>query len=82
MKVKIDIIKIFLTPPTTMFERTILFATLVVTFIIFFGPLRFSAMSPLNAMLTAAFPSLSISWGWIVLLRSIFRKSDFCKKGE
>jgi hypothetical protein len=24
-------------------------------------------------------PALSISWGWIVLLRSIFRKKDFCK---
>jgi len=80
MKVKIDLFKIFLTPPATMFERIILFITLVVTFMIFFGPLKYSVMSPWNAIVTAAFPSLSISWGWIVLLRSIFRKRDFCKK--
>ena len=82
MKVKMDIAKIFLTPPKTMFERTVLFIFLVITFVVFFGPLRFSAMSPLEAMCTAAFPSLSISWGLTVLLRSIFRKRDFCKRDE
>ncbi len=27
----------------------------------------------------ACLPTLSISWGWIVLLRSLFRKSEFCR---
>lgn len=77
-----DIAKIILTPPSTMFERISLFLMLVATFIIFFGPLRFSQMSPVDAILTAALPSLSISWGWILLLRSIFRKKEFCKRLE
>lgn len=79
MKVKIDIVKIFLTPPSTMYERISLFFTLVVTFMIFFAPLRFSQMSPLEAVFTAVLPSISVSWGWILLLRSIFRKKEFCK---
>lgn len=77
-----DIVKIILTPPSTMFERISLFFMLVVTFIIFFGPLRFSQMSPVDAILTASLPSLSISWGWLLLLRSIFRKKEFCKRLE
>jgi hypothetical protein len=80
MKVRIDIAKIFLTPPSTMYERIVLFLMLTVTFIMFFGPLKFSSMSPFEAVITAAMPALSISWGWIVLIRSIFRKKDFCKK--
>lgn len=79
MKVKIDIAKIFFTPPSTMYERIALFIMLTVTFIMFFGPLKFSKMSPIEAVLTASLPSLSISWGWIILIRSIFRKKDFCK---
>ncbi len=79
MKVKIDIVKIFFTPPATMFERITLFLMLTISFILFFGPLRFSDISPVEAVITAALPSLSISWGWIILLRSIFRKSDFLK---
>ncbi|MFZ5967820.1 MAG: hypothetical protein ACOYVK_11690 [Bacillota bacterium] len=79
MKVEIDIRKIFLTPPSTMYERVILFLLMMITFIIFFGPLRFSPISPIEAVLTAALPALTISWGWIVFLRSVFRKKDFCK---
>jgi hypothetical protein len=80
MKVKIDVMRIFTTPPSTMFERVSLFLMLVITFIIFFSPLRFSKISPFEAALMAALPALSISWGWIVLLRSIFRKKDFSVK--
>ncbi|WP_207727060.1 hypothetical protein [Anaerosolibacter carboniphilus] len=80
MKVKIDIFKIFTNPPSTMFERITLFLMLVISFIIFFSPLRFSKISPFEAAWIAALPSLSISWGWIVLLRSIFRKKDFSIK--
>ncbi|MBU5484016.1 hypothetical protein KQI86_06710 [Clostridium sp. MSJ-11] len=79
MRVKIDIAKIFLTPPYEMSERVTLFLMLVITFIIFFTPLKFSRISPFEAAITAAFPSLSISWGWIVLLRSIFKKKKYCK---
>ncbi|WP_315115129.1 hypothetical protein [uncultured Clostridium sp.] len=79
MRVKIDIGKIFLTPPYEMGERITLFLMLVITFIIFFTPLKFSKMSPFEAAIIAAFPSLSISWGWIVLLRSIFKKKKYCK---
>ncbi|SDK73683.1 hypothetical protein [Natronincola ferrireducens] len=82
MKVKMDIAKIFLTPPSTMFERISLFLMLVVTFMVFFGPLRFSTMEPIEAVFTAAIPAMSISWSWIVLLRSIFRKKDFSKKAN
>ncbi|AOT70708.1 hypothetical protein [Geosporobacter ferrireducens] len=80
MKVEIDIRKIFLTPPSTMYERVTLFLVMVITFILFFGPLRFSQIPPLEAGLTAALPALTISWGWIVFLRSVFRKKDFYKK--
>lgn len=77
--VKIDLVKIFLTPPNTKKERIILFLMLVITFMIFFGPVVFSGMSPIKGILLACMPALSISWGWIVLLRSFFRKKDFCK---
>lgn len=80
MKVKIDIFKIFFTPPSTIYERIILLVMLVITFIIFFLPLRFSNMSPFESIFIAAIPALSISWGWILFLRSIFKKKDFCKK--
>lgn len=80
MKVEIDIRKIFLTPPSTMLERIILFLVMAITFVLFFRPLIFSQTSPLEAVLTAALPALTISWGWIVLLRSLFKKKDFCKK--
>lgn len=80
MKVKIDIAKIFFTPPSNMFERITLFLTILITFVMFFGPLIFSKMSPVEAIVTAAFPALTISWAWMIFLRSIFRKGDFCKK--
>jgi hypothetical protein len=80
MKAKIDLVKIFLTPPQSFFERVTLFLMLTVTFIFFFSPLRFSEMSPVEAILTASLPAVSISWGWIVLLRSIFQKEKYKKE--
>jgi len=79
MNARIDVVRIFLSPPSTMFERVTLFLLLLITFVLFFGPLRFSSITPMEAALTAALPALSISWGWIVFLRSIFRKKEFSK---
>lgn len=43
-------------------------------------PIRcFTDIYPIKAILLACLPTLSISWGWIVLLRSLFRKSEFCR---
>ena len=52
---------------------------LVATFVMFFGPLCFTDVHPAKAILLACLPALSISWGWMVLLRSLFRKSEFCR---
>lgn len=78
-QVEMDLTKIFFTPPNTKKEKIILLTMLVVTFLIFFGPICFSAISPVRAILLACLPAVSISWGWMVLLRSLFRKQEFCK---
>ncbi len=78
-QVEIDLMKIFLTPPDTKKERITLLTMLVVTFLIFFGPICFSDISPVKAILLACLPAVSLSWGWMVLLRSLFRKREFCK---
>lgn len=79
MRASIDVKRIFLTPPNTMLERITLIIMMVVTFIIFFRPLTFTNVNPIDAVLTASIPTVSLSWGWIVFLRSIFRKRDFMK---
>lgn len=78
-QVEMDLQKIFLTPPNTKKEKITLLTMLVVTFLIFFGPICFSSISPVKAILLACLPAVSLSWGWMVLLRSLFRKRDFCK---
>ena len=78
-RVEMDLVKIFLTPPNTRRERITLILMLVVTFVMYFGPLCFTDIHPARAILLACLPALSISWGWMVLLRSLFRKSEFCK---
>lgn len=78
-QVEMDLTKIFLTPPNTRKEKITLLVMLVATFVIFFGPICFSAIPPVKAVLLACMPSFSLSWGWIVLLRSLFRKDDFAK---
>lgn len=81
-RVEIDLRKIFLTPPNTRLEKLTLSVMMVVLFVMFFGPICFTDIHPVKAVLLACLPTLSVSWGWMVLLRSLFRKSDFCiKKG-
>lgn len=80
MKVQMDLRRIFLTPPISMLERVILFVMLSGFFMVFFRPLQFSPMTPLEAAFTAAIPALSLSWGWMVLLRSLFWKRQFMKR--
>ena len=77
--VEIDLKKIFLTPPNTRREQITLLAMMVVLFVMFFGPICFTEIHPVKAILLASLPALSVSWGWIVLLRSLFRKSEFCR---
>lgn len=78
-KVRINLVKIFLDPPKSFFERVSLFFIASLLFVVFFRPLGFENMSFFEAVITASIPSLSISWGWIVLLRSLFRKEDYKK---
>ena len=78
-RVEMDIQKIFLTPPNTMKEKITLVLMMVVVFIMFFGPVTFTEISPVKGIFLSALPAISISWGWMVLLRSLFRKREFCK---
>lgn len=78
-QVELDLGKIFLTPPNTTKEKIMLLVMLVVTFVMFFGPICFSPISPVKGIFLACMPALSFSWGWMVLLRSLYRKSEFCK---
>lgn len=80
MKQELDLQRLFLSPPESLSERVMLFIMLAVTFAVFFGPLLFSSMTPLDAALTAMPPALSLSWGWVVFLRYRFRKSAFLKR--
>lgn len=77
--VKIDPAKIFLTPPVSMLEKIMLFLSMAGFFMLFFRPLQFTNMSPVDALLTAALPTLSLSWSWIVILRFLFNKRLFSK---
>ena len=79
IRVEIDLKKIFLTPPNIRREKITLLVMMVVLFVMFFGPICFTDIHPAKAVLLACLPALSVSWGWIVLLRSLFRKSEFCK---
>ena len=78
-RVEIDLKKIFLTPPNNPREKITLLVMMVVLFIMFFGPICFSDIHPVKAVVLSCLPALSVSWGWIVLLRSLFRKSEFCR---
>lgn len=78
-RLEMDLKKIFLTPPNTMKEKITLVVMMTVVFVIFFGPVVFTEISPIKGIFISALPAMSISWGWIVLLRSLFRKRDFSK---
>lgn len=79
---KINLKKIFLMPPKSLRERMILFFMLLISFMVFFQPLKFSDLHPAEAFILSAMPALSISWGWIVLLRMMFRRSEFLIDGS
>lgn len=79
VRVEMDLKKIFLTPPNTRREKITLLVMTVVLFVMFFGPICFTDIHPVKAILLSCLPALSVSWGWIVLLRSLFRKSEFCR---
>ena len=78
-RVEMDLKKIFLTPPNTRREKITLLVMMVVLFVMFFGPVCFTDVHPAKAVLLSCLPALSVPWGWIVLLRSLFRKSEFCR---
>lgn len=78
-KAKLDLFKIFLSPPKSFFERVSLFLLAAFLFVAFFYPLGFEDMSFIEAVLTASFPALTISWGWIVFLRFKFKKEEYLK---
>ena len=79
VRVEMDLKKIFLTPPNTRREKITRLVMMVVLFVMFFGPICFTDIHPVKAVLLSCLPALSVSWGWIVLLRSLFRKSEFCR---
>ena len=79
VRVEMDLKKIFLTPPNTRREQITLLVMMVVLFVMFFGPICFTDIHPVKAIFLSCLPALSVSWGWIVLLRSLFRKSEFCR---
>ena len=81
VRVEMDLKKIFLTPPNTRREQIILLM-MVALFVMFFGPICFTDVHPVKAILLSCLPALSVSWGWIVLLRSLFRKSEFCQQAK
>ena len=80
--VHLDIKKIFLTPPNTRKEKIILVLVMVLVFMLYFGPLTFSAVHPVKAILISCIPTVTTSWAWIVLLRYVGRKKEFCKESE
>ena len=79
VRVEMDLKKIFLTPPNTRREQITLLVMMVVLFIMFFGPICFTEIHPVKAILLSCLPARAVSRGWIVLLRSLFRKSEFCR---
>ena len=55
--VHLDIKKIFLTPPNTRKEKIILVLAMVLVFMLYFGPLTFSAVHPVKAILISCIPN-------------------------
>ena len=76
----VDIKKIFLTPPHTKRELITVLLVMVAVFMICFGPLCFSPIHPIKAVVISCLPALSLSWGWLVLLRALFSKREYSKK--
>ena len=62
-KLEMDLVKIFLSPPDTMREKITLFIMMVVVFIMFFGPVMFTEVSPVKGAVLSAIPAFTVSWG-------------------
>jgi len=77
--VSLNLQKIFLTPPNTRKEKIACLVLMLMLFVLFFAPICFSTLHPVKAVLLACAPTLSLSWGWLVLMRALFRKGDFSK---
>lgn len=80
-QVEMDLTKIFLTPPNTRKEKITLLVMLVATFVIFFGPICFSAIPPVKAVLLACMPSFSLSLGLDSFAPLPVQEGRFCKIG-
>ena len=65
-KLEMDLVKIFLSPPDTMREKITLFIMMVVVFIMFFGPLMFTEVSPVKGAVLSAIPAFTVSWGCLL----------------
>ena len=76
-KLEMDLVKIFLSPPDTMREKITLFIMMVVVFIMFFGPVMFTEVSPVKEAVLSAIPAFTVSWGDVSV--SFFQKRIFCK---
>lgn len=79
VRLEMDLKKIFLTPPVETREKVTLFVLMIITFVMFFAPIIFTEIHPVKAIFLASLPAISISWGWMVLLRALFYKSRFSK---
>ncbi|MGM0438297.1 MAG: hypothetical protein ACQEQD_08485 [Bacillota bacterium] len=81
-KAELDLFNIFLSPPKSFFERVSLFLLAAFLFVVFFKPLGYENMSFIEAVVTASFPALTISWGWIVFLRYKFKRDKYLKNNK
>lgn len=59
--VSLNLGKIFLTPPNTRKEKILLLVLMTLFFMLFFGPLTFSAINPVHAVLISAVPTVTTS---------------------
>lgn len=75
--VQMDLLKIFFTPPNTTKERIGFCVLLIMVFVACFAPICFTQIHPVRAILISAMPALSLSWGWLVFTRSLFRRKEF-----
>ena len=80
--VRLDLKKIFLTPPTGKRERTTLVVVMTLVFMLYFGPLTFSEVHPVRAILVSAVSTLPIAWAWIVLLRFVGQKEKYSREDD
>lgn len=78
-RLEMDLAKIFLTPPNTMKEKITLILMMVVVFVMFFGPVVFTEISPIKGTVFSALPVLSIFWGGWYCLGVCSEKENFLR---